>query len=287
MTARHLFENRRCTHCVAFTLIELPVARKRKGAAFTLIELLVVIAIIAVMISLLMPALSKARKAANRVVCLSNLRQIRLGVSAYSRDYKGWLPIASYDFLTFDHALWSGAVAHYLKVPYYTEYMSHLTIYPEFEWVYYTDTARNERRQNILKCPEEHYKNFWGTDHAVSYGWNTSIYGLGVNDAFAAWPPGNPLPIYNEMLGRVRESQVRNWAGTIMIGEMYGSIHWPTGGGYEYAAAQFTSYGAATAEYPNYLTTYHSGGGNVLWCDGHVTFETPKSLRVQDFDRRD
>ena len=261
---------------------------KRRTHAFTLVELLVVIAIIAVMISVLMPALSKARKAANRVTCLSNLRQIRIGVSCYSRDYKGWLPIASYDFLTHDHVLWSGAVAHYLRVPYYTEFYSHLTLYPEFQWVYYTDPARNGR-SNILKCPEEHYKNFWGTDMAVSYGWNTSIWGLGINDAWATWPPppSQPNPIYNEMMGRIKESQVRNWAGTIMIGEPYGSIHWPNGGGYEYAAVQFTSYGAAASEYPNYLTTYHSGGGNVLWCDGHVTFETPKSLRVQDFDRRD
>jgi prepilin-type N-terminal cleavage/methylation domain-containing protein/prepilin-type processing-associated H-X9-DG protein len=59
---------------------------------FTLVELLVVIGIIALLISILLPALSKARKAANTVVCESNLRQVGIGLSVYVNDSKGFIP---------------------------------------------------------------------------------------------------------------------------------------------------------------------------------------------------
>lgn len=60
--------------------------------AFTLIELLVAIGIIAILLALLLPALTKARESAGAAKCRSNLRQIAMGVLMYAGDNKGRLP---------------------------------------------------------------------------------------------------------------------------------------------------------------------------------------------------
>ena len=65
--------------------------------AFTLVELLVVIGIIAVLISVLMPALQKARSNAIRVKCLSNIRQLTVVNQMYLNDNRSWLPFCNWD----------------------------------------------------------------------------------------------------------------------------------------------------------------------------------------------
>ena len=64
--------------------------RRRNG--FTLVELLVVIGIIALLISILLPSLNKARQQANKAACLSNLHNIAVAMAMYTAQYKGGLP---------------------------------------------------------------------------------------------------------------------------------------------------------------------------------------------------
>jgi prepilin-type N-terminal cleavage/methylation domain-containing protein/prepilin-type processing-associated H-X9-DG protein len=69
------------------------MSRRRRG--FTLIELLVVIAIIAVLMAILMPGLSKAKKQAQATTCLSGLKQIGVGANLYAHDYEYFIPRGS------------------------------------------------------------------------------------------------------------------------------------------------------------------------------------------------
>lgn len=65
---------------------------RHKENAFTLIELLVVVSIIALLVSILLPALNQAREHAKRTVCASNLHHIFQGVFLYSEDYEHCIP---------------------------------------------------------------------------------------------------------------------------------------------------------------------------------------------------
>ena len=73
------------------------IRRSRAPHAFTLVELLVVIGIIGILIAILLPALNGARRSANTLKCLSNLRQIGSGFQLYAHTFKGFWPVAVHE----------------------------------------------------------------------------------------------------------------------------------------------------------------------------------------------
>ncbi len=90
---------------------------------FTLIELLVVVAIIAVLVAMLLPALSQARQSAKIVICKNNLRQIELAFSMYTNENNDVLPAWRMNWGDWYYVLWktrlgpNGTVGHYLDDP--------------------------------------------------------------------------------------------------------------------------------------------------------------------------
>ena len=91
-------------------------SHRNGNKGFTLIELLVVIAIIAILASILFPVFARARENARRTSCLSNLKQIGLGIMQYTQDYDETYPnYNTYDGVDETAPYWYDMVEPYLK----------------------------------------------------------------------------------------------------------------------------------------------------------------------------
>lgn len=88
---------------------------QQRMRGFTLIELLVVIAIIAILAAILFPVFAQARESARVASCLSNMRQLGLGISMYSQDYDENLPLRRIVDPTYTEGSWKHLVYPYVK----------------------------------------------------------------------------------------------------------------------------------------------------------------------------
>jgi prepilin-type N-terminal cleavage/methylation domain-containing protein len=109
---------------------------RRRSLGFTLIELLVVIAIIAILAAILFPVFAQARDKARQAACLSNVKQIALGISMYRQDWDGANPFAGWPpGPNWQHNV-DGPNSHY-----------------EFEWQFTIQPYL--KNAGVLRCPSD------------------------------------------------------------------------------------------------------------------------------------
>jgi prepilin-type N-terminal cleavage/methylation domain-containing protein len=152
---------------------------RRRWWAFTLIELLVVIAIIAILISLLLPAVQKVREAAQRAQCQNNLKQICLGTINCADSHRGLLPPMYGSYPLNSNTL--GTVFYYILPFIEQDNIYKASNSSNFYSVYNNGTYT--RPIPIYQCPSDPTNQFagildpgnpWGT---TSYGANYQVFG--------------------------------------------------------------------------------------------------------------
>ena len=229
--------------------------------AFSLVELLVVISIIALLTSILTPSVVGARRQANRVYCLNNLRQMALAADSYAQNNNDYYPIAQYSWQ-------ENASTTYAYCWDFTQIMENgqSRTAPGLLW-------EGDTIEKVHQCPSYKGADIWSGAAYTGYNYNTSYIGHGqgeiVTDAYTGSVITNPtLPLFTIVMP-AKTTQVRKPVACALFGDgqyaggankfMRSPFYWD--GDYDFGIIR----AAGTQGYR------HNKMTNVAWCDGHAT----------------
>ena len=214
-----------------------------KIPAFTLIELLVVIAIIAILAAILFPVFARARENARRSSCLSNMKQIGLGVIQYTQDYDEKYPIGR----DLGGIGWAGQTLPYIK------------------------------SSQIFVCPSDTKPN--SANPQISYAYNSAIvYPIGSwkGPSIAAFNASSLTVLAFEVTNSTWDPNTDTVNPYSPAGNGYNGVNNIRESTVRYATGIMSSSGSTPASLQSYdaVTGRHLDTSNFLFVDGHV-----KSLR--------
>ncbi len=249
---------------------------KKANRFFTLIELLVVIAIIAILASMLLPALNQARERAWSVRCIANLNQQVKGAITYTDDFGGmWpgsdiqVPIAGGGM---EEVRWYGALAYYSGV------VSALrSTQPGWQTIQYY-SGNGAERYKIFRCSADRTVNASG-GYVVNYALNAAT---ATNHVYG--PSRIPYAFDRRKLNSLKSPSQIAWIGDSgnngdknLAGVVYGDSHYilaPKGN------TNF-AYNSAEGAWLRRSASRHHGAANFAMGDGHVTTKNIDQLQQE------
>ncbi|MBN1341624.1 MAG: type II secretion system protein [Phycisphaerae bacterium] len=215
----------------------------RQRSAFTLIELLVTVAIIATLVAILMPALGRARSESQRLLCLTNLRQMGIAAECYAQKYDDRYPIACYKE--------SRRPFEILYAWDVTAIADHTTRPPEVRYVPGI-LWEGKTIEKIQQCPSFDGEDNWAGEPYTGYNYNTSYIGHGN---------------YQDVAGPAKTTDVRRPAECALFGDgEYGS------GANKFMRSPLpspTDEHLGEGRFAGTQGFRHLDQTNVVWCDGH------------------